>query len=348
MLTDQNKVPKFEIDLAPSLEGESFAQYQANSAPMTAVTLRPDQNAADFWFHATVYQLPHAVLFRSAAMEHDMHRGPQEIGYGNDPIFLLVQLSGRIQGTCAGMPVTIEPGDIAFYDYTRQFTSHVDDFTMMALLIARDRVPPLFHATAAHGAVLRADTGAARLVRSSVQALYDSVEDLSLAVADAAAEAVFVTAGGALAESRLGDAPSVGTNSAGLQHALSFIGAHLADADLGAEKLQAELRISRSALYRLFDPLGGVNAFILRKRLDRSTRLILNSVTVAPSFYDLATACGFRSESYMTRTFRNRFGITPRAFHGMVRRKDYAGLSEQAQRAGFTSLQAWLDDARDS
>ena len=57
----------------------------------------------------------------------------------------------------------------------------------------------------------------------------------------------------------------------------------------------------------------------------------------------MAQSCGFRSETYLNRAFRTRFGVTPRAFRNMVRRKDYAALAAQAQRAGFASFRAWIE-----
>jgi AraC-like DNA-binding protein len=70
---------------------------------------------------------------------------------------------------------------------------------------------------------------------------------------------------------------------------------------------------------------------------------MLTTVATKPSLRKIAADYGFRGETHFSRAFRARFGITPRAFHDMVSRKDHTELTAQAQRAGFASLQAWLD-----
>jgi AraC-like DNA-binding protein len=52
-----------------------------------------------------------------------------------------------------------------------------------------------------------------------------------------------------------------------LERARRFVQTNLFDPDLGAERLQRELGMSRSRLYRLFEPSGGVARYIQHRRL---------------------------------------------------------------------------------
>jgi len=51
----------------------------------------------------------------------------------------------------------------------------------------------------------------------------------------------------------------------------------------------------------------------------------------------------FDTQAQFARAFRARFGVTPAQFYDMVRRKDEAALAAQAERVGFTNLQAWIE-----
>jgi hypothetical protein len=61
-----------------------------------------------------------------------------------------------------------------------------------------------------------------------------------------------------------------------------------------------------------------------------------------PPLRAIARDHGFRNEQQFTRAFRTRFGITPYQFYDSARRRDFAGLAAQAERAGFSNLDAWI------
>ncbi len=340
-----DRLPSFSFALPPSADGSSFTAYRQNSAPLCAITLPEGASEADFWFNSTIYQLPHGILFRAASAAHNMTRGPEQMAGGNNSeIMMIAQVSGRADSVCGERRTVVEPGDIAFYDYARGYQSVVTDFSMMALVMAREYVPPLFLSPQVHGAVLSAGNDATRMLFRTIENLFDTIGGLTLVEADAAVHAAFLMAGGALqrllAEQRISE---LGSNDPLLDKAISFINRNIANPDLTPARLESELGLSRSSLYRLFEPHGGVGAVVLRQRLDHSMKAMLTGVAMKPSLRGLANAYGFRSETHFSRAFRSRFGLTPRAFHEMVSRKDHAALSEQAQRAGFASLQNWIE-----
>jgi AraC-like DNA-binding protein len=339
-----DRLPSFSFELPPSEDGASFAVYRQNSASLCAITLPEGASASDFWFSSTIYQLPHGMIFRASSAAHNMRRGPEQMAGGrNNEIMMIAQVSGQVNTTTGKQRHALGPGDIAFYDYARGYESVATDFSMMALVIARDQVPPLFLTPAVHCAVLPAQAGATRLLFRTIETLLEIADSLTLAEADVAIDAAFMMAGGALQTTltRAGEASF--SDDALMDRALAFIDQNVMDPDLTPSRFEAHLALSRSSLYRLFEPHGGVGAVVLRRRLDRSMKAMLTTVTTKPSLPKLVANYGFRSETHFSRAFRARFGVTPRAFHDMVRRKDHAELAAQAQRAGFASLQAWLD-----
>lgn len=112
--------------------------------------------------------------------------------------------------------------------------------------------------------------------------------------------------------------------------------------DLTPALLEASLPFSRSGLYRLFEPLGGVRNAILQRRLERSMKTLLTGSAAKPPLRAIARDHGFATEEQFNRSFRTRFGLTPYQFYDLVRRRDAAALAAQAERAGFSNLLAWI------
>ena len=95
------------------------------------------------------------------------------------------------------------------------------------------------------------------------------------------------------------------------------IEAGMADENFDVEALATTVGKSRSALYRSFTDLGiGSPADLIRSlRLDRAAQLLAaHTGTVS----EVAYAVGFKSVSHFSRSFRDRFGVTPSAYreHG--------------------------------
>ena len=96
------------------------------------------------------------------------------------------------------------------------------------------------------------------------------------------------------------------------------IDARLGLASLTVPSLCASLRISRSALYRMFETEGGVEAYIRNQRLEK-VRQALNDPANDERIGELAYRWGFSDASHMSRQFRDAFGMTPSAFRASNR-----------------------------
>jgi len=94
------------------------------------------------------------------------------------------------------------------------------------------------------------------------------------------------------------------------------ITAHLESPSLHTEALCAEFRISRSQLYRLFEPLGGVAHYIQEQRLTRACAELCNPAHDHRRIYEIAFALGFSSEAHFSRVFRSTFGVSPSDVRG--------------------------------
>ncbi len=338
--SQQSGVPKFEMRLGPDQDGSALAAYRQNIELLYRLDLSADA-AANFYSYALTYQLPRAVLARVESVAQSLTRGPDEIARGGDQIVLYAQVRGELEGSYARRPRSLRPGDVAIIDYSREIVSQVTDFEIFYLLVPRDSVPPALLTPDVHGTVFPATSGPGRLLYGMMENLLGAIDGLTVAEADAAVDALLKMAAGSLQEALARASGASGDPQ--LDRALAFIDQHLARADLSPAVMCTGLAVSRSSLYRLFAPLGGVYHVILQRRLERAMKALLNGRSSRTPLRRIASSHGFESEEQFSRAFRSRFGVTPTRFYDLVRRKDHAALRAQAERAGFANLQAWIE-----
>lgn len=96
-----------------------------------------------------------------------------------------------------------------------------------------------------------------------------------------------------------------------LERASRIIIEKLDDRNLTPDRLCRELGMSRSHLYRIFEPVGGVSNYIRRRRLAK-THDVLRDQTEGRSISTVAETWGFTDPSSFSRMFRREFGVTPK------------------------------------
>lgn len=87
----------------------------------------------------------------------------------------------------------------------------------------------------------------------------------------------------------------------------------LLDPSLDTVSLMHALGLSRSSLYRAFQSVGGVKAYIRQRRLEHARDLLMRRTGPRPTVGEVAQACGFASDSHFSRAFRKAFGYSPGA-----------------------------------
>lgn len=165
-------------------------------------------------------------------------------------------------------------------------------------------------AAARHGQVLR--DGAALILADHLQSLMRHAEGLSPGTGLGLAE---VTPALAAACLRPG-----ADNLAKARRELSVVAANrarrviednLLAPDLTPDRVARAAGLSRSSLYRLFEPAGGVAAVIRQARLRAAARLLASS-PISVRIAAVAEQFGFSSEAQFSRAFRAYFDCSPR------------------------------------
>nr|WP_225737270.1 helix-turn-helix domain-containing protein [Dyella acidiphila] len=119
--------------------------------------------------------------------------------------------------------------------------------------------------------------------------------------------------------------PSLGTRLR--QTIVDFIARNLYLSELSPEFLCRRFNVSRAHLYRAFAADGGVAKVLRDMRLDAAYGELTDAGRATRSITEIAYSLGFSSASQLLRSFRTRFGITPkeaRAHGGVLYRGEAA------------------------
>ena len=93
--------------------------------------------------------------------------------------------------------------------------------------------------------------------------------------------------------------------------AIRAIEARLGDPELTPDQLCRNVGVSRSRLYRIFEPAGGISNYIRRKRLLETRRALADSAD-GRSVSNIAESVGFMDPSTYSRMFKREFGLSPK------------------------------------
>lgn len=244
---------------------------------------------------------------------------------------------GGVAGHCAGQPYTTAPGSLFLYSLHQPFVSERGASELVGLFVPRDLLPECAAALDSRlGEDLRG--GLARLVFAHLDGLATAADSLSPEDGGRAAEATLAV----LRAAATGLRDHVEAARPALEEALrarllALIRRHIGSVRLDPERLARLAGLSRTRLYEVFEPEGGVARAIQRERL-RAVRRALADPNERRPIARLAEDLGMPDPSVFSRAFRREFGETPRAFREQAT-LGIGGLSARLRRAGE-------DDAR--
>ncbi|WP_165943571.1 helix-turn-helix transcriptional regulator [Roseicella aquatilis] len=214
--------------------------------------------------------------------------------------------------------VTFNQHNLGLYGMHMPGLAERDEAEWVVVFIARDALPeiaPSFDALL--GRTL--DTALGGLLRSYLDGLTRQLPQMTRAEAPRAAEATLAVLRAAItgsAEHCAAARPQLQTVMRSRVTAL--IRQNIGSARLDPTRLCRMAGVSRSQLYRIFEPEGGVAHAIQRERL-RAIRRALADPAERRSIGRIAEGCGMPDPSSFSRAFRQEFGMTPGEFRDVAR-----------------------------
>jgi AraC-like DNA-binding protein len=277
---------------------------------------RPVQGATEAWTVGSML-MSHGT---QTALQYK--RAPQLIrSDGRDDILLQLLRRGSLCGEFNGAEGKASVGQILCSDLGRPSNVHSDDNLSVMLTIPRDALEAVAGPLGkVHGCVLGGATGA--LLRGhllSLARLRGSGCDVE-AVSSATLGLVAAAVGGEVRHEGM-RMPSA------MARARELIDAQLSSRDLSADLICQTVGVSRSVLYRHFQGEGGVERYILERRLIFARHCLARQPLGRIS--ELAFNLGFQSASHFSTAYRLRFGVRPR---DTLRRADQPDMSSAAAR----------------
>lgn len=231
----------------------------------------------------------------------------------HDPDHILIQLytEGGYVGHNGSKKMEIRAGDIALLDLGYVLSTNADHSSVISMILPRRAVIDYCGPEGLkHGFIIPREAPVAKLMGGQIRLLWDQIHGLEAAVAEIAIEKIAHTFMDFFKTLQQGNNSIESVdNSEILNSCKVYIENNLNHSQLNADTLCRYFGLSRSSIYRLFQPEGGINSYIQRRRLYRCYKDIArrNYDTIG----DLADAWGFKDQSYFTRLFKKEFNIKP-------------------------------------
>lgn len=202
----------------------------------------------------------------------------------------------------------MRPGQMMLHSLAEPFEVARTRTRWLHLYLPRDQLPA---AAAMPAGCHLLDTPGGRLLRDHLLLLAAELPRMTTAEAERMADATRAMIALAMAPHVAQEAAAGPIAAVQMMRLRALIRARLGSARFGPGRLAQLSGISRSQLYRLFEPHGGVALFIQRERLAAAHRALSDPVDPR-SIGEIAEAAGLFDASSFSRMFRRRFGVSPR------------------------------------
>lgn len=301
---------EIHFDLSPIAPPERFEFWHDTGSlvqrPIKSAYLTPSQIEV----RATLRPSNSVILGRMTASEQYYERTENMIRADHiDSMMLILLESGTIHWTVQGSEYHAHAGDLFLLDNHDISQSAWTAHQQIYAVIPRELVTgPGWRGPGQR--VLRSASPCAAILSHYLQTIWESHQTASPNIMQQLAQGLASLTRLYFSET----APRLDTTSNPepiKQTIQRWINNHLHNPDLDAALICSAFYLSRSTLYELFKPEGGIRTYLQKCRLERA-RLILESPDCQASISVIAQQLGFRSLSSFSRAFHDHWGLTPR------------------------------------
>ncbi len=330
-------IRQFSTD-AYSLDRRREAWREAIGAHSIQASYPPEQDEPFYGHLSTVVSFAGVRFARARSRRQVLSEGFTE---RRDTIWLVQLLEGRASFPQDGEAVPIRPGDI-LCGRTRKAAalSLESDFTALLVDIPPQLLnPSLLSPLPSQAILVPGDRGVGRVFSGMLTSVADAIETLELdeirPVEIALPEFLLTCLFSEAAEGPLGGAASV--RAAILHKILQTVEVKLADPELNLAEVAREHALPVRYVQKLLGGTGqGFAAYVRDRRLDRAKADLSSPLHAQMSITDICLRWGFNDIAYFSRSFRERFGVSPREHRKASGLS--AAISEDGPRRGSPTL----------
>lgn len=289
----------------------AFETYRRFCPPFSELIREP----GEFFARVTAVRLGDLVLFDRELNGISNLRDEQACQDGVNHFFLHLVVSGRMETADGRRSFSALPGDMVLVDTLKPSSLTAVNLRVLTVCIPRPILaaaagaPDRLHCSVVGApATLFLTDVLQSLVRHAGQVPARMLPGLRRAFSEAL-YATLIDVRGSAAESYCED---LTLREASMQ----FIDEHLPDRSLDAAAIAAGVGRSRSSLYRIFQPYGGVAEYMMIRRV-AAVRDAMDTGSTA-SLAVLAAQFGFTDESHLNRRFSRIYGLPVGAYRQAI------------------------------
>jgi len=320
------------------------AAWQEAIAPHSITAIFPPGDEGGFYGHLSTVASFAGVRFARA---RSRRQTLQESFFDRrDTIWLVLLLEGAARCIREGETLRMEPGDILCGRTRSEAALTLEtDFTALLVDVPPQLLNPSLLAPLPTKVVLvPGDRGVGRVFSGMLQSVADAIDTLELdeirPIEIALPEFLLTSLFSEAAEGPLGGAASV--RAAILHKILQTIEIKLADPELNLAEVAREHALPVRYVQKLLSLTGqGFSTYVRDRRLDRTKADLASPLHQQLSITDICLRWGFNDIAYFSRSFRERFAMSPRE-HRKAAGLSVA-LSEDGPRRGSPHLRRERD-----
>jgi AraC-like DNA-binding protein len=275
-------------------------------------------------FEGTIRHRRFKTIDASEILASPQHvvRTPKQIASDRtDSYFISLQLNGAGTLSQDGREAILQPNSFSIYDSTRPYELHFDNgFHSLVFQIPR----PLLHSRAGRLDAVTAipivsTQPAGAFAIKLMTTFWQHVDGTDACLSDRAGQWVLESLAEALVSSIGKDRGrfSVATK---LRTIKTLVEERLAEPELTPSLIAAEAQLSARHINRLFSTEGtSLAVYLLARRHNRARAMLADPRHDHRTIGDIAFASGFSDLAHFSRTFKHRFGESPRSFRGRTK-----------------------------
>ncbi|MBB4278510.1 helix-turn-helix domain-containing protein [Rhizobium mongolense] len=292
---------------------DQFAAWQAYVAPLIDIR-RPDSASqeAEFIADHAAWNLGGMLVVQQSTPAHSYMRSEAKVRSNLiDHWQISVLRNGRTWTEVDGHVSEGEPGKVELRSLGHPFRGRSTEARVLSLYLPRELlfdVPAsseIKNNIALSGTYTKllieyldgVEANLSRLAAVDLPHVVQTTRDMILTCVSASASNIAV--------------PEQHSTLALMERVRRFVQRNLMSPDLTTDRICRELGVSRTRLYQVFEPDGGVHHYIQRRRL-LSAHAALSDVSNRQQIVDIAFAVGFSSAAHFSRAFSKEFGYSPR------------------------------------
>lgn len=325
-------------------QADALDIYKESMLDLYDVVDVADNGPAGFTSKTKATRFGASVLGRGQSVAQTFVRTPATIRRsGLDQVSIVVNLA-QGGGDFDGHSVNYTAGAVQFRDLSKPSSSRSDKIDLVNLVVPRHIVPSWLLGRRFHGLTLPGESAGGRLVASHLRTLSDVSDEVTEAEGMAAIEATFV-----IAERFLGKASEPTPMQVdAIQRTIRRRAMHLFEMASTrrpptVDEVAKAIGVSRSSLYRAFEPMGGVVSYVRHQRLARVYAALRVRSGADVGLEALALQQGFASTNQLAKAFRERFGIDPKEVQpSRLARRSTATGTDELESAAHDVFLDWL------